>query len=69
MGKRLKGLKRLQIPINFYEHSNNSYYRYYCIVAIGNNILLPSLSETISDSICTFGNKLAVVSLLGDDSY
>lgn len=52
-----------------YEHSNHSYYRYYCIVAIGNNILLPSLSETISDSICTFGNKLAVVSLLGDDSY
>lgn len=52
-----------------YEHSNNSYYRYYCIVAIGNNILLPSLSETISDSICTFGNELAVVSLLGDDSY
>ena len=31
--------------------------------------MIPSLSETVSDGICTFGNKLAVVSLLGDDSY
>lgn len=52
-----------------YEHSNNSYYRYYTGRGVDNSVLLPSLSETISDSICTFGNKLAVVSLLGDGSY
>lgn len=51
------------------EYSNHSYYRYYTGRGVDNNILLPSLSETISDSICTFGNKLAVISLLGDDSY
>lgn len=52
-----------------YEYSNHSYYRYYTGRGVDNSVLLPSLSETISDSICTFGNKLAVVSLLGDDSY
>lgn len=51
------------------EYSNHSYYRYYTGRGVDNNILIPSLSETVSDSICTFGNKLAVVSLLGDDSY
>ena len=51
------------------EYSNHSYYRYYTGRGVDNSVLLPILSETISDSICTFGNKLAVVSLLGDDSY
>lgn len=51
------------------EYLNNMYYRYYSGRAIENNILFPSLSETISDGICTFGNKLAVVSLLGEGSY
>lgn len=51
------------------EYLKHSYYRYYIGRAIENNILLPSLSETISDGICTFGNRLAVVSLLGDGSY
>lgn len=51
------------------EYLKHPYYRYYIGRVVDNNILLPSLSETISDGICTFGNKLAVVSLLGDDSY
>ena len=44
-------------------------YKYYSECTIANNILFPSLSETVSDGICTFGNKLAVVSLLGDGNY
>ena len=51
------------------EYLKHPYYSYYIGRVIENNILLPSLSETISDGICTFGNKLAVVPLLGDDSY
>lgn len=51
------------------EYLKHPYYRYYIGRVMENNILLQSLSETISDGICTFGNKLAVVSLLGDDSY
>lgn len=47
----------------------SSQYKYYSGTTIANNILFPSLSETISDGICTFGNKLAVVSLLGNGSY
>ena len=47
----------------------SSRYKYYSDCKIDNNILFPSLSETISDGICTFGNRLAVVSLLGDGNY
>ena len=51
------------------EYLKHPYYSYYIGRVIENNILIPSLSETISDGICTFGNKLAVISLLEDGSY
>lgn len=57
----------LDLKCEYMQYSSR--YKYYGDCKIANNILFPNLSETISDGICTFGNRLAVVSLLGDGNY
>lgn len=51
------------------EHLTNEYYRYSSGVIIENSRLFPSLCDNISKGICIFNNKLAVVSLEGEDNY
>ena len=51
------------------EYLCHSYYNYWGGYTIPNNILFSDLSETVSDGICTFGNKLSVISLMKEGNY